>query len=524
MSESVRVTPESLLPLACKILGRLEPDQSRWMTWLETPELHSPSQADAVVQAAARLKQAAASHEKVIVAGDYDADGILGTAILTGALRRQGIETGFYIPDRIREGYGLQEKTVRLAHEKGYSLLVTVDNGVRAEEALACAADLGMDVIVTDHHQFETPPQAAWFVHPALMEPEFSTLCGAAVACELLRHTGWATDYELLLAGVASVGDQMAVTGQTRALIFQALEQLKTDCDPHIRLLAQGIPENETDLSFQVIPKINALGRLSDLANANNAVRFFLTDDFRHISSLAQGICQINDRRREMSGRMVQEAQSRVRPGSTVIFLEDPTWHEGIIGLAAGSLCETTGRPVILAARGQSGLKCSMRSPEGVDCMDLLKGFDRFVTLGGHSRAAGFSLDLKDRDDFEAYLKTVTVPHAQKADPLDVKAADLTIPAIRQLDALRPFGTGFELPELRIQDPAVAFVRDLSAGRHRRYVMENGLEAMRFNQPDSEKALSPDQIRWLTGKPSVNVWMQTARPQLILSAVGTSQE
>ena len=95
MSESVRVTPESLLPLACKILGRLEPDQSRWMTWLETPELHSPSQADAVVQAAARLKQAAASHEKVIVAGDYDADGILGTAILTGALRRQGIETGF---------------------------------------------------------------------------------------------------------------------------------------------------------------------------------------------------------------------------------------------------------------------------------------------------------------------------------------------------------------------------------------------------------------------------------------------
>ncbi|WP_352230626.1 DHH family phosphoesterase, partial [Faecalibaculum rodentium] len=145
MSESVRVTPEMLLPLACKILGRLEPDQSRWMTWLETPELHSPSQADAVVQAAARLKQAAASHEKVIVAGDYDADGILGTAILTGALRRQGIETGFYIPDRIREGYGLQEKTVRLAHEKGYSLLVTVDNGVRAEEALACAADLGMD-------------------------------------------------------------------------------------------------------------------------------------------------------------------------------------------------------------------------------------------------------------------------------------------------------------------------------------------------------------------------------------------
>lgn len=522
MSGKLRADPASLLPLARKILGFLEPDPALQARWLETPGLHDPSAAAAVVQAAERLKLAVQQREKVIVAGDYDADGILGTAILTGALRRQGVEAGFYIPDRIREGYGLQEKTVRLAAEKGYGLLVTVDNGVQAHEALAAARAAGLDVIVTDHHQFSRTPDAGWFVHPALMEAPFASLCGAAVAYELIRQAGWDTDYELILAGVASVADQMEVTGQTRALIFRALQLLGTTADPHIRLLAGQDPATETDLSFQVIPKINSLGRLSDMVNANNAVRYFLCSDIRQLMPLARSITEINERRKTMSRQVAAEAEARlVSAGTGVIFLESPSWHEGIIGLAAGSLCEKTGRAVILAARNPGGYKASMRVPEGIDCMQLLAGFDGFTSLGGHARAAGFSLDLDQREAFVSWLETVQVPPAVRKKPVVIDPEDLTVPAIRQLDALRPFGTGFEMPEVSIENPDISCIRSFSGDRHRRYILENGLEAVRFNQPDGERTLPGSRIRALTGKPSVNVWMQAVRPQLILSDVVT---
>ena len=524
MAGRLRAASSQLQPLAQKVLAFLEPDPDKREQWLQEPELAPVSRAPAVQAAAKRLKLAASRKEKIIVAGDYDADGILGTAILVDALRRQGIQAGFYIPDRIREGYGLKEKTVQMAHDKGYTLLVTVDNGVLAHEALQKAADLGMDVIVTDHHQYEQEPQAGWFVHPAVMEPVFATLCGAAVAYEIIRAASWDTAYDLELAGLASVGDQMQVTGETRALIAGAVSLLNTHPDPHIVNLAGPGPLNETDLSFQVIPKINALGRLSNLANANNAVRYFLSRDPVQIQSLAAGICQVNDRRKDMSRQMVKEIASRMNPADPVIFVEDPAWHEGIVGLAAGAISEQTGKPVIVASRVPGGYKASMRGPEGTDCMQLLKGFDRFTALGGHARAAGMSFDLEDKAALTDYLSGLKVPAAVRKPALTVKPEDLTVSAIRQLDVLRPFGTGFELPRMRLEDPDIVRTTELSQGKHRKYLLSNGLEALRFNQPAQEHVLNPARIRALEGRPAVHVWMQAATPQLIVSDLDTDTE
>lgn len=518
MSGKLRAKVQDLEPLARKVLDRLEPDPEKQEDWLRELDLAQPSQA--LSGAADRLQQAKDRKEKVLVAGDYDADGILGTTILTGALRRQGIDTGFYIPDRIREGYGLKPKTVQMAHDKGYTLLVTVDNGVHATEALDLAKKLGMDVIVTDHHSYETEPEAGWFTHPKVMEPVFSSLCGAAVAYELIRVLGWESPKELVLAGVASVGDQMAVAGETRALIQQAVKRMNTQMDPHLRYLVPEGPVDETVIAFQLVPRLNAVGRLSDMANVNNVVRYFLCDDPAQTAQLADQICRINERRKDMSRRMIQQIEQQADLSQPVVFLSDKGFHEGIVGLAAGHLCQSTGKPVIVAAQNPDGFKASMRSPEGIDCLKLLEGFDGFTALGGHERAAGFSWDLADQPAFLQYLQDLQVPEAaRRAEPLAVDPDDITVSGIRELDLLRPFGTGFELPAFEIDHPDIIRTADLTGGRHRRYTLSDGLEAIRFNQSEIELRTPASAIESLEGTPSINVWNGISRPQFLIDRI-----
>ncbi len=170
-----------------KVLRYLEPDESRWSYWLEKQELQSVSEATCIHTFVDRIKNAREQNKKVIVCGDYDCDGILATTIMVDGLQKYGLEVGFYIPDRIKEGYGLNCNTVSLAHKKGYELLVTVDNGVKAHDALSLAKESGMETIVTDHHRIEEEICCDVLVHPTKMEESFSTLCGAAVAYECIR-------------------------------------------------------------------------------------------------------------------------------------------------------------------------------------------------------------------------------------------------------------------------------------------------------------------------------------------------
>ncbi|WP_297052522.1 DHH family phosphoesterase [uncultured Dubosiella sp.] len=434
--------------------------------------------------------------------------GIMATSIMVGGLQAYGIETGFYIPDRIKEGYGLQPHTVQLAYEKGYRTIVTVDNGVKAKEALELAQTLGMTTIVTDHHVIEEDVNCDILVHPSLLEDEFSGLCGAGVAYECMRVLGVASDYHLMMAAVASIGDVMPVTKQTRCIIQHGIRLLNEKKEIHLSGFIKDQHVTETTIAFQVVPKINSIGRLSNMANANNVVRYMLSEDRDEIIKLAGQIEQINERRKVISAQMSDQALRMLDRRKAVHLIMSPGFHEGIIGLVAGKICNETNRPTIVAAKNVNGYKMSMRAPKGFDCLEFLKDFPSFSAIGGHTQVAGFSIDLADYASFERYVETRANTYEwREAEPdheMLIDESDINVAAIESLDILRPFGPGFEMPVMILENPSIKNLYDFQNARHRRYTLSSGACCMRFNQPGDEIQKSVNRIRSFEGELQVS--------------------
>lgn len=505
-----------------KVLRYLEPDESRWFYWLEKQELNEVSNASCIRLFVDSMHEAKSQNKKVIVCGDYDCDGILATTIMVDGLQRFGLEVGFYIPNRIKEGYGLSENTVSLAHKKGYEMLVTVDNGIKAHAALSLAKEYGMKTIVTDHHRIEEDVCCDVLVHPTLMEEAFSTLCGAAVAYECIRALGTDTPYHLILASIASIGDVMPVTHQTRALIQNGLQLLNDSKEKHTYILANDAILNETSVGFQIVPKLNAIGRLSNVANVNNAVRYFLNQDERDIRHFYDQIVHVNDLRKQISTKMTECALHKCTPQDPILLVSDPSFHEGIIGLVAGSLCSQFQKPAIVLAQNTDSYKASMRSPEGFDCMNFLSGFTDFRALGGHTQAAGFSLDLQNFPDFVRYVKETGHSFQWtpiKKDTLRIDPEDITTQSVQSLDALRPFGPGFQLPAFEISPLFIKSVYDLSNGKHRRFTLQNGLQCLCFNISAYDKAKSVNSIAGFIGTPQISYYRGSKRVNFIIDQI-----
>lgn len=505
-----------------KVLKYLEPDESKWGQWTTSMDLFDISSSECVFEFCERIQSAIESKEKVLIAGDYDCDGIMATTIMVSGLRSLGLECGFYIPDRIKEGYGLSERTVDLAYRKGYSLIITVDNGVKADVALKRAAQLGIDVMVTDHHMLDGEVDCLCLVHPDYLEPCFSTLCGAAIAFELMRALGCDNDYLLSLAGIACVSDMMVVTGETRALIQNAIKVLNRSHESHVFGLASDRILNEKGIAFQIVPKLNAIGRLSNLANANNVVRYFLSNDEKEIYSLQSQIQEINTMRKRMSDQMCQLALKKCSLQDDIIVVEDPSFHEGIIGLVAGSLCSKSHRPCIVLAKNEEGYKASMRSPDGFHCMEFLKEFDDFQACGGHANAAGFSLNIHSFPGFLAYVKKRIQEFDwcfQEVKTLVISDEELSLEMIESLDVLRPFGPGFEMPKFEIMYPQIRNFYDFQNRKHRRYTLDSGLTCMRFNQPENEMDRSVNAIVSFIGSLEVNQYQGRKQASFVIEEI-----
>ena len=513
---------ENLSVLAQKVLYKLEKDPLKWDEWTTIKQLSAISQCDAITQFVNIVEKAKKNHEKIIVAGDYDCDGIMATTIMVNGLRRYGVECGFYIPDRIKEGYGLNTDTVSLAHQRGYSIIITVDNGVKASKALKLAKDLGMHVIVTDHHTIEEEVECDLLVHPKVMEKQFHTLCGAGVAFECIRALHADTKYELELACVASIGDVMQVTDQTRALIQNGLIEMNKDKERHLFAFASDRTLNENGVGFQIVPKLNAVGRLSNLGNVNNVVRYFLSEDIKEISALQSQINHINDLRKKMSEQMCKDALKKCRVFEDIIYVNDPSFHEGIIGLVAGSLCSSYQKPVIVMTNNEYGYKASMRAPDGFDCMEFLNGFESFQEIGGHKQAAGFSLDLQDLNDFVTYIRQKIHLYNWTISPQDtlvVKAEELSVSSIESLDVLRPFGPGFVCPLFEINDVDIKSVFDIQNGKHRKFTLQNGLQCMNFNQSEQDKNKSVISIAGFIGNIQINQYRGKKQATFIIEKI-----
>ena len=417
-----------------------------------------------------RLLQACREGQALAVCGDYDADGMTSTALLVGVLSRLGAKPQAAIPSRQSEGYGLNAAMVERLAEQGVKLLVTVDNGISAREALERAEGLGLEVIVTDHHTIppQRPPLLA-LLHPALTPPSspYRGLAGvglayvlaAAVAERLRNPQALRTALDLFCIG--TIADMAPLTGVNRRWLQEGLPQLHRSLLPGLRALAElaGLEDRPIDsqgVGFRLAPRLNAVGRLAD---PQLAVELLTTADADHALELAERCEQLNRQRRELCDGIEAEANALVEADGdqrpAFLLLAQNHWHHGVIGIVAARLVERWGLPVaLLAGEGNGRLRSSVRAPEGfaVDaalqaCADLLERF------GGHPAAGGFTVQatqvaaLHERlnglaNDWLAGREHALVVRPEALLPLEQIDRDF----LQQLRRLEPFGAANPSP------------------------------------------------------------------------------
>ncbi|MBQ4251682.1 MAG: DHH family phosphoesterase [Erysipelotrichaceae bacterium] len=407
-------------------------------------------QADCLEKASAILKEAAARKQKAFVYGDYDCDGICATAIMVKLLQKLGISCGYYIPNRFNEGYGLNLERVRQAREKGYELLITVDNGVSAFEAVDWARKNGMTVLISDHHELSAPINADCLVHPSLLTEEFRWLCGAGVAYVLMEYLGLADEKMKICAMVATIGDVMELRDYNVQLVREGLKALAGHRYRNMEALLEGSEMiDENAVSFRIVPKINAVGRLADRANPNQLVRYFLAEDEKVIDDFAAQLSELNNTRKQMSLAQYETVRKKLDLSHDFLMVRDESLHEGLIGLMASRLCDETGRSCLIFTESNGLLKGSGRGNETTDLFDLLKDYAPYtMNFGGHKGACGITIRPEQYDELREYIARRYVSEAVEKEEyyIEITEGDLTKDNLEELFSHKPFGQGRKLP------------------------------------------------------------------------------
>lgn len=453
---------------------------------------------DAIQRTIERLKKAQENREQVIIFGDYDVDGITGCAILWETCQRMGIRVMPYIPHRIDEGYGLSIQGIEHVREKypETSLIITVDNGIVANEAISSAKDLGIDVIVTDHHIIgEKLPDAHAIIHT-------TKLCGAGVAWIIGREIAKAfakpftqTEY-LDLVALGTIADLVPLIGANRILVSFGLSVLRVSTRQGIIALCAeaGIEQAKItvyDLSHIIAPRLNAMGRLE---SAMDSLRLLCTKNSLRARALSEKLGMTNKQRQaktlQMTGHAKETIQSR-EALKNILIISHETYEQGIIGLIAGKLVETYYRPAIVLSKGEAISKASARSVVGFNIIEFLRSHaDLLLEHGGHPMAAGFTIATENIERFQKTLEESAEKYITQDMLSRVLKIDCMLPItyidqklFSRIEMLAPFGMQNPEPLFASENVLVRDVRILGADRrHIKLRVGNGvaLEAIGF--------------------------------------------
>jgi single-stranded-DNA-specific exonuclease len=429
-----------------------------------------------------RIKKAIKNKEKVIIFGDYDVDGICGTAILWETLNTLGVDVMPYIPSRFEEGYGLSKKGIENLKTKygDCSLIVTVDNGIVASEAVDFANENGIDVIITDHHVLAKKlPNALATVHTTLV-------CGAGVAWLLAQQfkiqkskfKNENGDY-LELVTLATIADLVPLTGANRVLVYYGLQKLKET--KRVGLLAlinkAGINKEEIgtyEIGHLLAPRLNAMGRL---ASAMDSLRLICTSNKEKAEELAELLNQTNLERQQFTQEALQHAKNKVEKEGlkNLIFIAEKSYQQGIVGLVAGRLVEEFYLPSIIISKGKKYSRASARSVKGFNIVEFLRSAsDLMVDVGGHPMAAGFTvetarLELLEKKLYANAKKLLTKEHLERVLRIDCELppALINYDTYSQIQQLAPFGMANPEPTFLTKNLTISDIRIVGRdGKH----------------------------------------------------------
>lgn len=548
---SLLTTELGLSSVQAKILasrGLTNPDEAKAFLHMDPSAMHDPYLLYEMDRAVELIKQAIAAHKKIAVYGDYDGDGVTSVTVLMTALERMGADVSFAIPNRFTHGYGPNQELFLELYEQGVSLIVTVDNGISGVDEIAYAKSLGIDVIVTDHHEIGSVlPPADVIIHPRHPSGAypFGDLAGVGVAFKLACALLGEVPQDLLeLVAIGTVADLVSLRGENRYFVKEGIKQMRVSKRPAIQALARIAGTEQAQLSeesigFMIGPRLNAAGRLGDAAPA---VHLLKTEDTVLATSLAKDLDALNKERQGIVADISREAEEFIAnmygdqiPYVFVIAAEG--WNAGVVGIVASRITEKYYRPtIVLSVDMETGIaKGSARSIKGFDMFaELSKNKDILPHFGGHQMAAGMSLAIADvdvlRDNLNAQGAQVLTDDLLSPElVIDVTLSidEIDVDALESLELLRPFGMDFQKPLYLLEDLSATTIRKIGAAKNHMKleltVDGHTLDAIGFSFGHIADQLTPGVKVSVVGDLQVNEWNGNKKPQLLLSDIRSNE-
>ena len=515
-------------------------------------QLHDPAQMLGMDVAVERVQRAIVNKEKILVYGDYDVDGTTGTVVLRRALQMLGAETGYHVPHRFTEGYGIRQDVLEKAKDKGYGLVISVDCGIRAHEPLIWARENGLDIIITDHHlpdEDEGSPPALAVLNPNQANCPYpdKNLAGVGVgfklAHALFRAKGWEAKISgfLKIVALGTIADMADLTGENRAIVALGLADLAGATNIGLRALMEvsgfgpGNDVSAMDVGFRIGPRINAAGRM-DAARA--VVELFEAKDWHTARQLAQQLDERNRERQLVQAEIARYAQEEFAASgglaaqSHVAVIAGAGWHRGVIGLAASRITERLHRPSVVISLDEDGL--GHGSARSIEAYHLLNGLtacaDLFVKFGGHSHAAGLTIKGENVAELRRRLNEHAAAHIADDDLIpevridaELAPAEVTLELVQELKRLEPYGMGHPRPVFATRNLRLTAAPFVMKDKHLKLRLANGdagppLEAVWWDgvQELGEATLQAQERIELAYAPEANTWRGDTRLQLVV--------
>lgn len=482
-----------------------------------------------------RIHEAIDNQEKICIYGDYDCDGILATSILVEAFRQLGVEVGYHIPSRLEDGYGLNANRVEQMAAKGYTLIITVDNGIKAYEAIEKANELGVDVIVTDHHNYDDELPDAFSIIHTKISPDypFKEISGGFVAYKLASALLKKHDkYLFSLAAITTISDMMPLLDENRALVKRALEFMKENKYQQLELLlGSNQTYSVTSIGFIIAPKINSFGRLCEIINPNHLVKYFRQDaSIGILKAVSDNAVKLNTKRQEMTNKQYQNVLSSINPNDQFLYAYQDEIHEGLIGLVAGKYTRQYNRPsfVMTFDSDKNMYKGSARGIDGLPLNQVFENVkDVLDSYGGHALAGGFSVSYNNvtvlKERLETYLNEQLKDYRPPlVDVIEVSPDEIDKVSVKQLELLEPLGNGNEEMYFYVKDLPVSKVISLSNGKHIRFDLALAHargQALFFNHGDLYEQLKDVRTINAVGKFNINVFNNIESINLIIEDI-----
>lgn len=468
-------------------------------------DFHDPFQMPDMQKAIDRILQAKQEGEKVIIYGDYDADGITSITVLKSFLQDIGMEVDEYIPNRLEEGYGLNKPVVQTIAEQNYSLMITVDCGISAVEEIAYANSLGIETIVTDHHEVgEELPNAVAVVDAKRKDNTYPCrdLAGVGVVFKVIQALSQTLhlpeeDYlkYLDIVCVGTISDIVPLVDENRVIAKLGLMLINQTKNIGLKslLLSSGYQKIDSNtISFGVAPRINACGRMG---HAEQALKLFLSKNIQEVKELTTILNEYNRQRQETEKRIYEEAVAQISQKhldqNNTIIVAGENWHHGVIGIVSSKITELYFKPSILLCREGELAKGSGRSIPGFDLHEaLMKCPNTIEKFGGHSMAIGITIQTSKLENFKQEFEQIAKEtHIEEIQPIifidgKIELSDLTKQMVESLKQLEPFGEGNKTPIFVFRNLKIDSIRALSEGKHLKLTLKEGntiLNAIGFN-------------------------------------------